>query len=69
MCLDVAGKQAVIRRNAIRNTFARAITVHGTYGTDENNLGVSVSVMRRLFEALTFLGMIFNSFAKKVAKI
>ena len=43
MCLDVSKKQSVIRRNTIRNTFARAITVHGTYGQDESNLGVSVS--------------------------
>ena len=42
MCEDVSDKEAVIKSNTIRNSYARAVTVHGTYGQTEDEPGVVV---------------------------
>ena len=36
-------KEALLKNNVIRNSFQRAIVVHGTYGTSEASPGVIVS--------------------------
>ena len=42
MCLNVTTLEAVVKGNSIHDGF-RAVTIHGTYGTSENALGVEVS--------------------------
>ncbi|KAL4232333.1 hypothetical protein ACF0H5_009904 [Mactra antiquata] len=42
MCEDITGKTALIRANSIHHTFRRAITVHGTFGTSEEQPGVQL---------------------------
>ena len=43
MCGFVGEKEALLNNNVIRNSFARAVVVHGTYGTSEKSPGVIVS--------------------------
>ena len=43
MCGFVGEREALLHNNVIRNSFARAVVVHGTYGTSEKSPGVIVS--------------------------
>ena len=51
MCHNVSGKEAIIKANSIHNSYARAVTVHGTWGNSEEDPGVEVKKFRtRLFK-------------------
>ena len=43
VCGFVGEKEALLKNNVIRNSYARAVVVHGTYGTNETSPGVLVS--------------------------
>ena len=42
MCQDISGKEAIVKANSFHNSYARAITIHGTWGQSETLLGVQV---------------------------
>ena len=37
MCQDISGKEAILKANSIHNSYARAVTVHGTWGNDSSD--------------------------------